>query len=70
MGGVDDMAAWTRLVWDMSLSMAFNGTDHCHVPHNPMDVSCDLKRSPDKKDDSHQRLKLFVFYLSKTYSYR
>ena len=40
MGGVDDMAAWTRLVWDSSIAMAFNGTETCDVPHNPMAVQC------------------------------
>ncbi len=55
MGGVDDMAAWTRLVWDMSLSMALNGTEHCYVPHNPMDISCDQKQAP-MKEDSKQKL--------------
>ena len=53
MGGVDDMAAWTRLVWDMSLAMAENGTEHCHIPKNPMDIHCDLKQS--SRVDSSKR---------------
>jgi hypothetical protein len=43
MGGVDDMAVWTRLVWDSSLAMAANGTEDCYVPHNPMEIQCGIK---------------------------
>jgi hypothetical protein len=61
MGGVDDMAAWTRIVWDMSLAMAVNGTEHCHIPMNPMDIHCDLKQTT--KIDSAQRWVDFLFLL-------
>ena len=49
MGGIDDMAAWTRLVWDSSLAMALNGTESCHIPKNPMDVQCGLDRTSEPR---------------------
>ena len=58
MGGIDDMAAWTRLVWDLSLEMASNGTDNCYIPENPMEITCDIQQSP--KIDSPRR----YFYIN------
>jgi len=45
MGGVDDMSVWTRLVWDLSLSLAANGTEDCYIPKNPMNIDCSRKHS-------------------------
>ena len=39
-GGMEDMAAWTRLVWDQTLWMAANGPENCHVEHNPLNIHC------------------------------
>jgi glycosylphosphatidylinositol phospholipase D len=40
LGGVDDMASWTRLVWDTAAFMLVNGTDNCNITDNPMTIQC------------------------------
>lgn len=40
MGGINDMAAWTQLVWDTSIQMAQIGPDNCHIEKNPMNIYC------------------------------
>ena len=39
-GGMEDMAAWTRLAWDTTLWMAVNGPENCHVEKNPLNLHC------------------------------
>ena len=39
-GGMEDMAAWTRLAWDTTLWMAANGPENCHIEHNPLNMHC------------------------------
>ena len=39
-GGMEDMAAWTRLVWDQTLWMAVNGPENCHIEQNPLNIHC------------------------------
>ena len=40
LGGINDMAAWTQIVWDTSLEMATQGTEHCHIVKNPLEIYC------------------------------
>ena len=40
LGGINDMAYWTQLVWDQSLIMATEGTENCKIVKNPMEISC------------------------------
>jgi len=40
MGGINDMAAWTQIVWDSSIQMALNGPEYCHIERNPMNIYC------------------------------
>ncbi len=40
MGGINDMAAWTRLAWDNNMAMAVNGTDSCVFDDNPLEIVC------------------------------
>lgn len=39
-GGMEDMAAWTRLAWDTTLWMAAYGPENCHIEHNPLNLHC------------------------------
>lgn len=57
MGGVDDMSVWTRLVWDLSLTLAANGTEDCYIPKNPMNIDCS-GRSPADLSDKNEKKKL------------
>ena len=40
LGGINDMAAWTQISWDTSLEMATQGTEHCHIVKNPLEIYC------------------------------
>ena len=40
LGGINDMAAWTQIVWDTSIEMAKYGPENCHIETNPMNIYC------------------------------
>lgn len=40
LGGLDDMATWTSLVWRQAARALINGTDHCDIPHNTLALNC------------------------------
>ena len=39
-GGLDDNAAWTTLLWHDAITMIHNGTNSCQHSKNPVDVHC------------------------------
>ena len=41
LGGLDDMSAWTSLVWRQAARALINGTEKCDVPHNALALNCD-----------------------------
>lgn len=50
LGGIDDMASWTKLAWDESVSMAVNGTDNCHIVSNPLHIHCNQDETSHKQE--------------------
>jgi len=40
LGGLDDMAAWTSLVWEQAAVALSGGTQDCDIPHNTLELSC------------------------------
>ncbi|XP_041357023.1 phosphatidylinositol-glycan-specific phospholipase D-like [Gigantopelta aegis] len=39
-GGVDDMAAWTQIIWKDFIHMLEHGQKGCNLPHNPLFINC------------------------------
>ena len=40
LGGLDDMSAWTSLVWQQASTALLQGTGACDIPHNTIGLSC------------------------------
>jgi len=40
LGGLDDMAMWTAIIWREAVTALFNGTETCSIPVNTMGFHC------------------------------
>ena len=43
LGGLDDMATWTSIVWRQAATALLNGTENCDIPHNTLGLSCGME---------------------------
>ncbi|XP_048759093.1 phosphatidylinositol-glycan-specific phospholipase D-like isoform X2 [Ostrea edulis] len=43
-GGIMDMSVWTHRKWHDAITMLENGTQSCHIPHNPLFINCTKKQ--------------------------
>jgi len=43
LGGLDDMAVWTSLVWEQAAKALLGGTQNCDIPHNTLALSCNRR---------------------------
>ena len=43
LGGLDDMATWTSIVWRQAATALLNGTENCDIPHNTLGLSCHME---------------------------
>ncbi|XP_071119252.1 phosphatidylinositol-glycan-specific phospholipase D-like [Haliotis cracherodii] len=39
-GGIDDMSAWTQIIWKHVVYMLEHGQSDCNVTHNPLYITC------------------------------
>ncbi|XP_046581198.1 phosphatidylinositol-glycan-specific phospholipase D-like [Haliotis rubra] len=39
-GGIDDMSAWTQIIWRRVVYMLEHGQSECNVTHNPLYITC------------------------------
>ncbi|XP_067677733.1 phosphatidylinositol-glycan-specific phospholipase D-like [Haliotis asinina] len=39
-GGMDDMSAWTQIIWKYVVFMLEHGQGECNVTHNPLYITC------------------------------
>ncbi|KAK2140451.1 hypothetical protein LSH36_1350g00012 [Paralvinella palmiformis] len=42
LGGIDDMVSWTINLFNKTIFMFDRGTEICHLPENPLYISCDV----------------------------
>ncbi|KAH0506714.1 Phosphatidylinositol-glycan-specific phospholipase D [Microtus ochrogaster] len=65
LGGLDDMAFWSTNIYRLTSFMLENGTSDCHLPENPLFISCDGRRnhtlgSKVQKNDFHRNLTVSI----------
>uniref|UniRef100_A0A8C2MUK0 Phosphatidylinositol-glycan-specific phospholipase D n=1 Tax=Cricetulus griseus TaxID=10029 RepID=A0A8C2MUK0_CRIGR len=65
LGGLDDMAFWSTNIYRLTSFMLENGTSDCHLPENPLFITCDGRRnhilgSKVQKNDFHGNLTMFI----------
>uniref|UniRef100_A0A8C8TXD7 Phosphatidylinositol-glycan-specific phospholipase D n=1 Tax=Peromyscus maniculatus bairdii TaxID=230844 RepID=A0A8C8TXD7_PERMB len=66
LGGLDDMAFWSTNIYRLTSFMLENGTSDCHLPENPLFITCDGRRdhtlgsSKVQKNDYHRNLTVFM----------
>lgn len=41
LGGLDDMSAWTSMVWSQAATALLGGTQDCDIPHNTLGLNCE-----------------------------
>ncbi|XP_023343667.1 phosphatidylinositol-glycan-specific phospholipase D-like isoform X2 [Eurytemora carolleeae] len=44
LGGLDDMATWTAIIWEQAAIAIFNGTEGCSIPENTLGFTCSENR--------------------------